>query len=111
MITKQELIEIMKEGWQPSGYYSVDFNANMVADKILKRIKKEYKEVKNKLKKDLEVLDILKRTQFQIYKLGLPNDYKIYCDTYYSIPITEEEANLINKVLPIKGENNEINNK
>ena len=40
MITKQELIDIMKEGWQPSGYYSVDFNANMVADKILKKIKK-----------------------------------------------------------------------
>ena len=102
MITKQELINIMKEGWQPSGYYSVDFNANMVADKILKKIKKECKETENKLKNELKVLKILKRTQFQIYKLGLPNDYNIYCDTYYSIPITEKEANLIRKVLPIK---------
>lgn len=49
MITKQELIDIMKEGWQQTGYYSVNFNANMVADKILERIKKE-----------LEVLEILK---------------------------------------------------
>lgn len=49
MITKEELIDIMKDGWQPSGYYSVNFNANMVADKILKRIRKE-----------LEVLEIIK---------------------------------------------------
>lgn len=53
MITKQELIDIMKEGWQPNGYYSVNFNANMVADKILEKIEKELEDIKsenNKLK-------------------------------------------------------------
>lgn len=58
MITKQELIDIMKEGWQPSGYYSVDFNANMVADKIHERIKNE-----------LEVLEIFKKnTDIELLK-------------------------------------------
>lgn len=90
MITKQELIDIMKEGWQPTGYYSVDFNANMVADKILERINE-----------DLEVLDILKRTPFHIYKFGFSNNYMLHLDTDHSIPITEEEANLISKVLKV----------
>lgn len=45
MITKQELIDIMKEGWQQTGYYSVDFNANMVADKILNAIIKHEQDI------------------------------------------------------------------
>lgn len=83
MITKEELIDIMKEGWQPTGYYSVNFNANMVADKILERIKQE-----------LEVLEIIKS------KLNIGFQLE-YLSKYGSL-ITSEEYQKIKEWLEEK---------
>lgn len=72
-------------------YKIATFNHDYSANLFLKHM--------NKLVKDLEVLEILKRIKWDVYENGGGNEWYWFIDTNKSMRIAEEEANKVKEWL------------